>query len=169
METSDPTTKMFQASLDGRVLAFFIAAEIPYAEYDIASEIEARLQEVMEDSGEGLLIRQSAAEEVNERARELLSISRRLRRYLRRIASVIEKIEDPELQASLGEAGPFVLLVEMQRFAESSNPNPVELVIEEVFEEQGERLIVRSDRQQVIEELKQRTAELKLELEQDDF
>ncbi|MEO1616762.1 MAG: M56 family metallopeptidase [Planctomycetota bacterium] len=169
LDKSDPTTGRFAETLTGTVLSYYIASELPYADFDIAQEIESRLKEVLEESSGGLRVRESSIEEVNERAGELLAVGRRLRRYLRRVGRVIDQLESDELKASLGETGPFVMLVEMQRLAESTTPDPIALAEEELFAEQAGKLVVRGDRRPFVAELKERADELEAELAKDDF
>ncbi|MEL6106581.1 MAG: M56 family metallopeptidase [Planctomycetota bacterium] len=178
LDMSDPASarvaKLFGGKIDGRgadqVVPYVLAAEIPYAELDLAEMVEDMLSETMETTSGGLSIRSDQAEEVTEKCREILSSCRRLRRHLRKIDSLVGKLENKELSQSLRGAGRMVLLSEMRRDAMQTATDPMKLLEDELFEPAGgDKLRVKPEHGDSVRELAERAAELKTELGRDDF
>lgn len=174
LDISDPMTLRFSKQLESDVVVHFLAAEIPYAELDLAEQLEQLFSSVMEPAGDNRLrVQEGAAEHVAERASEILSGCRRIRRFVRQINLVIERLDDQELAKQLGETGRLVLLADIRESVERGGPNPIELLQEELFEptdgDPSARLTVRADRAGVVRELRERSNELKEELANDDF
>ena len=177
LDTSDPMTEkiatFFGANSKGeidQVVPYMLAAEIPYAEFDLAEMVGDMLSEAMEKTSSGLAIRSDQAEEVTEKCREILGACRRLRRYLRKIDTLVRKLDDTDLAESLSGPGRMVLLSEMRRSVEQSATNPMELLESELFESVGSnKLRVKPQHRESIRELAERAEELKAELDRDDF
>ena len=177
LDASDAATarvaKFFGADSSGKmdhVVPYVLAAEIPYADLDIAEMVGDMLSEAMEKTSSGLAIREDQAEEVSDKCSEILSACRRLRRYLRKIDSLVGKLEDQRLADSLSGSGRMVLLSEVRRHAEESATDPMQLLEKELFESAGgNKLRVKSEHGESVRELARRAEELKAELGRDDF
>ncbi|MEO1529352.1 MAG: M56 family metallopeptidase [Planctomycetota bacterium] len=178
LDKSDPASaqlaKLFGADSSGglidHAIPYALAAEIPYAELDLAEMVEDMLSEAMEKTSDGLAIRDDQSEEVTEKCREILSGCRRLRRHLRKIDSVVGKLEDQQLAQALAGSGRMVLLSEMRRHAMETATDPMQLLEDELFESAGgDKLRVKPEHGESVRELVERAAELKNELGRDDF
>ena len=172
LDTSDPLTERFADELTSGVIAYQVAAELPYEEFDLGKQIEAMVSQVMEPTGSGgLRVRQDATDEVSKRAEEVLTAARTIRRYLRRIDSVRDRMLDRELAESLDGPGRMLLLTEIRNQAQRMKMTTVELLEKEFFvvDEATDKLTVHPKRIELIGQLSQRARELEAELKKDDF
>lgn len=174
LDRTDPMTQRFAEQLENGVLKYHLAAEVPYAELDLAEVIEEMLSNVMEPVGDnGLKIREDVAGHVMERASEILSGCRRIRRYIRQIDTFVERVDDPQFASKLGPSGRLVLLSDIRDAVEQESVDAMSLLEKELFQNGGEgpnaKLTIRPDRTHVVRELAKRVEELKAELASDDF
>ena len=174
LDSSDGMSARFAAQMQSDVLAYFVAAEIPYAELDLSQQLTDLIASVMEtDNDGGMRVRADSREKVMEQATSILSACRRVRRYVRQIDSILAELEDPTFAENLGESGSLMLLREIRNQAEQSSLDPYALLKRELFMEQNdgssEKLVVRDDRAQLIDELVKQAREMESELTNDDF
>ncbi|QDV42445.1 Regulatory protein BlaR1 [Stieleria neptunia] len=172
LDTSDPMTQRFAAQMKTGVIAYQVAVDVPYAEFDLGKQVEGMVSQVMEPAGaDRLRVRDDAADQVNQRAGELLAACRTIRRYLRRIDDVRDRMADRELAESLDGPGRMLLLTEIRRSAEQSQLDAMELLAKEFFvlDETTNQLTVHPERAEVVDQLAGRAMELEQELKKDDF
>ena len=85
MDRDDPMSANFADQIETGVAPYYIAAEIPYAELDLNEQLKSMLSNVMEPvDGNGMKIRDEMADEVNQKASEILNGCRNIRRHLRK-------------------------------------------------------------------------------------
>ncbi len=172
LDTGDPLTIRFEQAVRSGVLAYQLAAEIPYAEFDVGKEIETAITANLEPTGDGgLTVKESSAAEVKQQADEWLTACRTVRRYLRRIDGLRERLADRELAESLDGPGRLLLLAEVKRHAENTSADPMQLLRDEFFtvDDASGTLAVRNDRSAWVDELALRAEQLQRELSKDDF
>ncbi|PAY21039.1 hypothetical protein CKO51_03075 [Rhodopirellula sp. SM50] len=172
LDTSDPMTERFAAQMKTGVIAYQVAVDVPYAEFDLGKQVEGMISQVMEPAGaDRLRVREDAADQVNQRAGELLAACRTIRRYLRRIDDVRERMADPELAESLDGPGRMLLLTEIRRSAEQSQLDAMELLAKEFFvvDETTNQLTVHPERAELVGQLAARAKQLEQELKKNDF
>lgn len=172
IDSSDPLSARLIKQLKTGVIAYQVAAELPYADFDLGKQVTGMISQVLEPVGSnGLRVREDAASEVNNRAEELLTASRRIRRYLRQVDAVRERLVDRQLADSLDGPGRMLLLSEIRRHAEQSQLQSMELLAKEFFlvDETTKQLTVRPERVEVVGQLAKRARELDAELSNDDF
>ncbi|WP_182871372.1 M56 family metallopeptidase [Stieleria mannarensis] len=172
LDKSDPLTQRFATQINSGVIAFQVAVDVPYADFDLGKHVEGMVSQVMEPAGEnGLRVRDDAAEQVNQRAGELLAACRTIRRYLRRIDDVRDSMADRQLAESLDGPGRMLLLTEIRRLAEQSQLDTMELLAKEFFvvDETTGQWTVHPERAEVVGQLTRRAKELEEELAKDDF
>ncbi|QDV83352.1 M56 family metallopeptidase [Stieleria magnilauensis] len=172
LDTSDPLTQRFATQIATGVIAYQVAVDVPYAEFDLGKQVEGMISQVMEPAGaDRLRVRDDAADQVNQRAGELLAACRTIRRYLRRIDDVRERMADRELAESLDGPGRMLLLTEIRRSAEQSQLDAMELLSKEFFvvDESTNQLTVHPERVEVVGQLAARAKQLEQELKKDDF
>lgn len=173
LDQSDPSTAKFAQSIGSGMAAYFVAAEIPYAELDFAELLSERLNEVMEPTSSGRLkVSEGQAEMVLERTGEVLGQCRRVRRFLRKIKSQVDRIEDQELAERFDETQQVVLLLAIRSRLENRGYDVVPMLEDELFEavSAGSNVLtLRPDRTEVLGDLLERSRELENELSNDDF
>lgn len=174
LDPEDPMTKRLAKQLEHGVLKYHLAAEVPYAELDLAEQIEEMLSNVMEPvENNGLKVREDVADHVMERASELLSGCRRIRRYIRQIDTFVEKVDDPQFSSRLGPSGRLVLLSDIRDAVERESVDAMSLLEKELFQKSDDgpdaKLTIRPDRTHVVRDLAKRVEELKAEMASDDF
>ncbi|QEG01994.1 BlaR1 peptidase M56 [Stieleria maiorica] len=172
LDKSDPLTQRFATQIKSGVIAFQVAVDVPYADFDLGKHVEGMISQVMEPEGEnGLRVRDDAADQVNQRAGELLTACRTIRRYLRRVDDMRDSMADRQLAESLEGPGRMLLLTEIRRLAEQSQPDTTELLAKEFFvvDEATGQWTVHPQRAEVVGQLTRRAAELEHELAKDDF
>ncbi|MEM1224756.1 MAG: M56 family metallopeptidase [Planctomycetota bacterium] len=174
MDSSDALSRRFATQLTSAATPYVIAAEIPYAEMDLAEHLEAMIEKVMVPFGEGQWkVRDDAAGEVIQRAGEVLSECRRIRRYVRQIEAITDRFADQQLAKQLGASGRLVMLADIRKSALRDDVNVLSILEDELLEPvdgtDGGQLTVRHDRADVIGELADRAAGLERELANDDF
>ena len=172
LDWSDPLTARFATQAKSGVIAYQVAAEIPYADFDLGKQVEGMLSEALESAdADRLKIRADAAEQVSESAGELLKACRTIRRYLRRIAATCQRFEDQQLAQQLDGHGHAMLLSEIKRFSEEIQVDAIELLSKELFvvDAATNQLTVRPDRATAVGQLARRAEALKQELSNDDF
>ncbi|MCA9135546.1 MAG: M56 family metallopeptidase [Planctomycetales bacterium] len=172
VDTSDPTTARLATQLRTGVIAFQAAADIPYAEFDLSKQVTGQISQSLEPVGNnGLRVRDDMAAQVSVKAQELLTASRTIRRYLRRVDEVCDSMQDRQLAESLGGPGRMLLLSEIRRSAEQDQVRSLDELARELFtvDEATNQLTVRPDRAEAVGRLAQRAKELEAELSKDDF
>lgn len=172
LDLDDPMTARFASEMKSGVIAYQVAADVPYDDFDLGKQVESIISQVMEPSGtDRLRIRDDAAAQVEQRAAELLGNCRTIRRYLRRVDDVLDRLSDRELADALDGPGRMLLLAEIRRSAERGQTQLLDLLAEEFFvvDETTRELTVRPERAELVEQLIRRANELEHELSKDDF
>lgn len=172
VDVSDPMSARFAKQMRTGVIAYQVAGEIPYAELDLGKQVEGMISKVMEPVGANKLrVKQENADEVNKRAGEILTACRTIRRYLRRVDSIRDRMTDRELAESLEGPGRMVLFAEVRRSIREGAVPSMEILEKEMFtvDDETDELTVRPERVQVVEQLARRAKELEQELSKDDF
>ena len=167
----DETSRRFAAVLRQQPMSVMVANELPYAEIDPGEELRAMLSEVLvQTSDNQLSVREDRAEEVAQRARELLRVCRAIRRHVVRVDELLEQLADREFVNAIGDSGRYLMLSEIHRFAESHRPDPVSLMQQEVLTETANgKLRIREDRREVVRRLVEESEQVRAESANDDF
>ncbi|MEM1068312.1 MAG: hypothetical protein AAGI63_05420, partial [Planctomycetota bacterium] len=90
-------------------------------------------------------------------------------RYSNGIERLLTDVADQEMVKQLGEAGRYVILNEVRRFAAQHRPDPIELLKSDLLEQDGERWSVREERREVVRELVAQAERVRAESANDDF
>lgn len=170
LATDDPLTARLAAQMQRDPVAVLLASELPYAEADPGEELRVLLSDVLSESGGKLSINSDKEEQVAEKARELLQVCRRIRRYVSEIEDVLDNVADRELVEQLGDAGGYTMLNEIRRFAERHRPDPVALMQADLLvSADADKLRVREDRREIVRRLIEQSEQIRAEESIDDF
>ncbi|MEM8667451.1 MAG: M56 family metallopeptidase [Planctomycetota bacterium] len=169
MTSDDPLSQQLAENMRQEPLAVALSAELPYADANPGSALKALLSEVMTKQEGVWKIKSEREEEVGQRARELLQTCRRMRRYSNGIERLLTDVADQEMVKQLGEAGRYVILNEVRRFAAQHRSDPIELLKSDLLEQDGERWSVREERREVVRELVAQAERVRAESANDDF
>lgn len=172
IDVTDPASARFASELSTGVIAYQVAAEIPYGDLDLGNQIEAMVSQVMEPTAENKLrVRDDKADEVSQRASEILAACRTIRRHLGRVDSMRDSMTNRELAELLAGPGRMVLFAEVRRSVKENKVPLMEILEQEMFtvDETTHELTVRPDRTQVVDQIARRAKELERELSKDDF
>ena len=170
LSTKDELTARLAAAMKRDSVATWLAAELPYAVVDPGKELRSRLSALLTERDGKLLIDETREEEIKAKTVELLRGCRRIRRYTSEIEYFLQQMEDQEFIQSMGEAGPYVMLREVRRFAASRRQDPVALMERQLLEQhEGAYSRVREDQRDVIRKLVEQADRLRAEAGNDDF
>lgn len=170
LSVDDPLTTRLAAQMKQGPLPVLLAAELPYAEANAGEELRALLSEVISESGGKMSINSDREEEVAEKARELLQVCRKIRRYVGDVDDMLDDVADRVFVATLGDAGRYTMLDEIRRFAERHRPDPVALMQADLLvQTEGNKLRVREDRSEIVRRLVEQSEQVRAEAANDDF
>ena len=149
-----------------RLAAYFGAAGL-----DAADAVEQLLAEVLEEDENGrLTVRADRADELQNQIRDLLQEFRVFRRRARVVNRQTDKIRDDELSAAFRTWGGRLLLrAEFEQYLRRFEHSGLEAWVDEHFEEQNGRLVLRPDAEESIAEFLADVEAVREELENDDF
>ena len=152
-------------------IAVLLAAELPYANADPGEMLRGQLSEILVDSGDGKLsVLEDRREEIANKMQEFLRICRAVRRHGRTVDDVLEKIDDEDFVARLGDAGRYFLLSEIRRMSESVRPNPVALMQNDLLAAtDANKYRVREERREIVRQLLEQAEKVRQQEANDDF
>ncbi len=171
LSTSDPLVQRFAAQLREAPIAVLMAVELPYAEADPGEELRAMLDEVLaETSDNKLKIVPQREAEVGQKAKELLRVCRAIRRHVADVDQMLSQLDDQKFVAEIGDAGRYLMLSEVHKFAERHRPHPIDLLKEKLLvETDSGKLRVQPQRRDVIRRLIEQSEKVRQEAANDDF
>jgi hypothetical protein len=170
LATDDLLTARMAEQMKQDTLAYMLSADLPNPDANVGDELRSMLTEVMTESDGKLVINRDREEPVTEKARELLRLCRRIRRYLVEVNQVLSEFSDREFVQNLGTAGSYAMLDEVRRFAEAHGSDPITLLQQDLLQQTvGDQWTVREDRREVVRELVMQAEKVSAEAGNDDF
>lgn len=170
LTTDEPLTARLAIQMTQEPLAVMLASELPYAEANAGEELRAMLSDVLSESDGKLSINSDKQEEVAQKARELLQVCRKIRRYVLSVDEMLDQVADREFVAALGDAGRYTILDEIRRSAERHRPDPIALMREDLLSQtDSNKLRVREDKLEIVSRLIEQSEKVRAEAVKDDF
>ena len=165
-----PPEAMVKNFLESDAGLAILSMQIDVNPSDSAGIAQRIKSEILQETDSGLLVREDRQEEVSEFSKELLRANRNLRRQLRIVDSRTKGLPKEKLGNLLDSKESKLILVEkVQQYIQQKNFDAWPIWVEENFRQQDGKYVLRSQAEELVNQLLQEQKEIQLELSNDDF